>query len=370
MATSRKQQELQTKEAEVLGFLLDKASEVQARNGVQRARAITTVTARDELFRAQITDAMRLVFKDRVVVKPYVAKKKIKTQRILNVMLSDLHFGASLDPRELPFKYGPVEEARRLAAICVQVAEYKREHRAETELAIHLIGDVIQNQLHDARDGLPLAEQIAAAMHLLIQAVSFQATQFKKVTVRCTPGNHGRNKSRHETRAVNGKWDSHEVTIYHALQLATKHLPNVHVEIGYKPFYSWTAFNKRGFATHGDTVLKPGYPGAAIQVGSIANQINSYNAAKEYTDLFIVGHVHVGSLTHLPNGAVFMSNGALIPTDSFAQSIGAFSTACGQWCWESVPDFIVGDSRFLIVDERTDKDKSLDKIIKPFLGFV
>jgi hypothetical protein len=37
--------------------------------------------------------------------------------------------------------------------------------------------------------------------------------------------------------------------------------------------------------------------------------------------------------------------------------------------WESVPGRVVGDSRFVCVDETNDKDKSLDKIIKPFTTF-
>lgn len=357
-------------EARVHEFLADRATEVQNRDGVLRSRAISTTSARDQLFRDNLTDSLRVIFKDKIIAgKAYVPKKKAKTGRILNAVLSDLHFHSLLDPREVPLQYGPHEEARRLASVCQQIAEYKRDHRDETDLKLHLIGDVIQNQLHDARDGAPLAEQMAAAIHLLTQAVAFLSTQFKSVTVHCTPGNHGRNKARHEMRATNQKWDSLEGVIYYAIKTATQHLPGVSVIIDYTPYYLWTAFDKTGFATHGDTVIKPGYPGAAIQVGSVNAQINNWNASQKHADLFIVGHVHVGSMTHLPNGAVFMSNGCLIPTDAFSQSIGAFGVACGQQLFESVPGHIVGDHRFMGVDHTTDKDASLERIIKPFLRF-
>jgi len=143
------------------------------------------------------------------------------------------------------------------------------------------------------------------------------------------------------------------------------------VEIPLTPYYTYEAFDQLGFVTHGDTVLQPGYPNKSINVSGITQQINSINAAagrsggREFS-LFAVGHVHVGSLTHLPGGAVFMSNGCLVPPDAYAVSIGILETACGQWVWESVPGHIVGDARFVTVDERTDKDEKLDQIIKPF----
>jgi hypothetical protein len=101
------------------------------------------------------------------------------------------------------------------------------------------------------------------------------------------------------------------------------------------------------------------------------NEINSseITRGKKGYKLFAVGHVHVGSITHLPNGAILMTNGCLLPPDYYAVSRGNFHTACGQWIWESVENHIVGDHRFLVVNENTDKDSSLDGIIVPFSGF-
>ena len=64
-----------------------------------------------------------------------------------------------------------------------------------------------------------------------------------------------------------------------------------------------------------------------------------------------------------------MSNGCLIPPDPFAVSIGITENTCGQWLFESVKGHIVGDSRFVTVDEHTDRDRKLDRVITPFRGF-
>lgn len=359
-------------EAEVLAFLQERAQEVQQGDAALKGRRVSLAAAREGLFLKQFEEVASRVFSQKITPAGYSRKApKKKPERILNMLLSDLHFQALLDPREVPFAYGPTEEARRLAAILVQAAEYKTQYRDKTTLSVNLLGDIIQGQLHDPRDGAPQAQQVCAAIYLLSQAIGFLASQFPRVVVRCTPGNHGRNGARHHDRAVNQKWDSIETIVYFSLKQQVSSLPNVTVEIPYTPYITYDLFGERAFLTHGDTVFAPGSPGKAIDIASIDRKINGINGAlqpHERYGLFAIGHVHVASMTRLPSGAVFISNGCLIPTDSYGLSIGSFSIACGQWLWESVQGHIVGDSRFMSVDRHTDRDASLDKIVKPFLG--
>lgn len=355
------------RELEVMEYLLERGDELRARQGIQKARKATNQLAVQEQFLERYEEVASRIFNGKI--DPLKRPPKLHPkERELSLVLSDTHYGADLDPRVVPFKYGTVEEARRSAAVFVQTADYKRQYRKETALNVHLLGDIIQGQLHDPRDGAPLAEQVARAQHILIHGIRYLAAEFGQVNVHCATGNHGRNGSRHKNRAVNQKWDSYETGIYTGLKLALQNLPNVKVEIPRAPYYTVQIFDKVGFFTHGDSVFNPGYPGKAIDTGSISKQINQWNASGKHFDLFVVGHVHVGSLTHL-SGAVFMSNGCLIPTDEYALSIGITDTTCGQYLFESVPGHIVGDSRFIRVDDSIDKDKSLDKVIPPFEDF-
>lgn len=304
-------------------------------------------------------------------IKEYkVSSKKEKISRELNLVLSDLHIGSDIDGDTTgELNFGKVEESRRLARIIRETIEYKSEHRENTRLNVLLLGDIIQNQLHDQRDGAPLAEQAARAINLLSQALAQLSANFREVRVFCNTGNHGRNTGRHHDRAVNQKWDSIETIIYYSLKQTMSSLKNITVEIPKTPYIAYEVFGKKVFATHGDTVLSPGYPGSSIKTGVIQNQINRINASlndqNEYA-VFICGHVHVASVTHLSNGAVMLTNGSLVPVDEYAVSIGMTETANGQYIFESVSGFPVGDCRYIKVSDKDDEDKSLDLIIKPF----
>lgn len=347
---------------------------VQVREAAQFNRRDAKTAAREQAFLdkfEQLVTKLAGTAKSRpLVVAPKPTAKGIT--RELNILLSDLHFGSDLDPRYVPMQYGKVEEARRLAHVVKTVSNYKRDHRKETRLRVHFGGDMIQGQLHDMRDGDILAAQCARAIHLLKQAVEVFAAEFPEVIVDCTTGNHDRNTARHHNRATYEKSDSMATIIYYAVKTATSNLKNVKFDITRKPYITYDSFGSKCFGTHGDTVLNPGYPGNVINAKALETQINRINASLPNADeykLFFVGHVHVGTVIHMGNGAILITNGALIPSDQYSVSIGLFENACGQSMWESVPGFVVGDYRFITVNGKTDKDATLDAVIQPFVDF-
>jgi hypothetical protein len=356
---------------DLFAYLRGQAAAEKAKGKISASKAFTQRVARDTLFIQQVEEAAKSVFRNKITPTGWSLKKPdAPIARALNLILSDLHFHAMVDDREGPYNYGPIEEARRLAKVVLETAEYKTQYRKETELNVSIIGDIIQGQLHDDRDGAPLAAQVAASAHLLVQALAFLAAQFPKVKVRCVPGNHGRNTARHKDRATLQKWDAIETMLYTALKHGVAHIKNISIEIPKTPYLTYRVFDQRIFGTHGDTVLNPGNPGQAIKVNALEQQINRINAslpdADEYS-VFFCGHVHVGSLVHLPNGSTLITNGCLIPSDAYGVSLGLFEVTCGQTLFESVKGYAAGDYRFIYVDAETDKDASLDKIISPYL---
>lgn len=339
---------------------------------VNRRAAVTA--GRDLLWMEELEKVLKETFRTGYC-SPGIYKGPVKkhVERLVHVVISDTHFQSLIDPQECPVEYGAVQESRRIGKVAAQVADYKRQYRGETKLRVKLLGDLFQNQLHDQREGSPLAVQFAATLHYLTQIIMFWSREYPEVEVLCVSGNHGRNKMRHMERAVQQKWDSIETMVYVALQAAVQaaKLTNVKVNIGMRPYATETVFDQKAFWTHGDTVLKPGYPGKNIHVGALYQQICRWNAARHIEgpfQMFGVGHVHFGSITNMPGQIVMLTNGCLVPPDAFALSIGAPDVTCGQYMFESVRGHICGDQRFINVDD-ADSDAGFNKIVAPFKAF-
>lgn len=326
-----------------------------------------------EMSNLQSALAEALVKSPEIRVKAYSGKTKTKTKRHLNLVLSDLHFGSDIKKEETGrLDYGTKEEARRFAKIIEETIDYKITHRDETHLNVLLLGDLIENQLHDPADGAAITEQFARCLHLIGQGLAQLSSAFPSITVYCTTGNHGRNTSRHKTRAISQKWDSIETMIYVALKAKMMNCSNVKFVIPKTPYIVYEVFGKKIFVTHGDTVLTVGNPSNNIKTGTLEDKINTINAAlsdKEEYSVFVIGHHHVGSCIHLSNGAVLLTNGPLVPPNEFAISLGLFEAACGQYIFESVDGYPVGDIRYIKVGSNDDSNKELDKIIKSWEGF-
>lgn len=336
------------------------------RNKKENSEFVQTVSTLDYI--AKFADS---VFRGTIKATP--PKKKGPLTRTHTLMLSDLHIGADIDGRETGtgLSFGKVEESRRLAAVIKQAIDYKPQYRNQSKLVVALIGDVIENSMHDPRTGDVISMQVCRAISLLSQAIGKLATVYPEVTVECATGNHDRITSRHHGRAVHGKYDSYSTIIYYALKAALINVKNVKVNIPLNPLASYDVYGMKIGYTHGDTVIKAGGIYSTVSVKSLEAQVDKINSGlpegEKYKAL-LYGHTHIGHIIHLSNGCVLVGNGALPPPDPFAVSIGSFQTNNGQWIFESVPGIAVGDVRYIRCGGDYDKDESLDKIIKPFEG--
>lgn len=303
--------------------------------------------------------------------KPITSKKSIN--RALVLTLSDLHYGADIKSEETGFQdYGVVEESRRTAEVIRQTIDYKPHYRANTALYVNLLGDLIQHKLHDPQAAAPMAEQITRAIHVLSQGLAQLGENFPEVYVQCATGNHGRDLSRHQQRASSGKWDSIESVIYYALRKILAPYKNIKFNIPKTPFNVYDVLGHKIFSSHGDTVLKPGNPGKSLNISNLENQINKINSSLkdlEEIKVVIVGHTHCASVSNLNTGAIVVTNGCLPPSDDYTVSIGYLENRASQTLFEVTKDYAVGDIRFIRVGYNQDVDKTLDKVIKPYVGF-
>lgn len=312
------------------------------------------------------------------VHKPLKTKKSkaSKISRTIVANISDTHFGCNIEKQEM----GNLNEfnwevaARRLGLLTKQIADYKPEHRKDTELVVLLNGDMIAGVIHNQEWAVDLlTEQFAGALKLLSQSLSYLATKFQSVKVKCSPGNHGRamHKSSKQ-RATVHKWDSYENMLYLALQESLKTHKNVEFDIPLTPYVKFKIYEHNYFMTHGDTVVNVGMPGRSINMNNIKNQLNDImladldNLSENKVDVLVAGHVHTPTTQLLSSGAIVMINGCLSGLDQYANGgVGIWGNHPSQQIWEVTPEHAVGDMRCILL-KGADDDKSLEQIVEPY----
>jgi hypothetical protein len=332
-------------------------------------------------FEKELVTAVKEILADNPLVihkQPPASKKSTPAAtRTVVACISDTHFGANVSKEEMHGlnEFNWTIAARRMACFIEQIANYKLDHRKETDLLVQINGDIIAGLIHNQEWFVDLlATQFSGTVHLLTQAITYLSTKFKKVKVVCTTGNHGRSMAKSDKgRATTNKWDSYETMVYVALkEILSRATPNVEVVVPESPYLVYKVQTHNICQTHGDTVINVGNPGKALAMDSILNQVNKMISSElikpgESIDVLCVGHVHVPTVQMLDNGCMAVINGCLSGTDPFAQSIGIFGNNPTQLMFESTPDHAVGDIRMIQV-KSADKQARFDKIIKPFQG--
>ena len=353
---------------EALGGFIGKLSEQERRFGNRRlARSISLVAAHEALNRRLFKQAASQYLRGKVTPTGYALKDHTKPiKRTVIAHFSDLHLGADLLEMDNPIPYRAVEEARRLEYFVRQVIDYKPQYRATSELVVLLNGDLIDGYLlHDLRDGAPLTEQKVVFWKYFQTILGLFAQQFPKVRVICQPGNHGRDKVRHPGRATSSKWDGHEWEMLYALSEMCSELKNMTFDLTFHAVSSVQLYDSWMLVTHGDTEIKLGDPDSkAKDNAAILDRINSQRIYGHEYAVVTAGHFHKPRF--VPKGPDFIWNGALIPPNGHARTEGYINEPCGQWIWEAVEGYPVGDLRFIKVGLAQDKDEKLGKIIQPF----
>jgi hypothetical protein len=357
----------EAKKKDLIGLGLSEEEKVAVRDSKKELKGLAQETLFLDRFEATMKKVLSMPRQDFSKYNPPKLKPN-KEGRVLTAIWSDLHFGANLKKGEVITPYGPVEEARRMSKIVTEIADYKPQYRDHTTLRINLIGDIIEGNMHDPRFAQDHDVQIGAAFHILSQSIDFLAHQFASVEVECQVGNHGRRTERHKQRALQGKADSYEGGLYQTLRCYFAKYPNVKINFPRTPYSTYKVFGHHCFTSHGDTVMNPGNPNQEIKVAALNAKVDRWNSAPNMPkfSMFSVGHVHFPAVFRLPNGAWFITNGALIPPGNYGESNDHPSSSCGQWIIESTAEHVGGDMRFLVVDSGTDADKTLDNPIKRF----
>lgn len=297
-------------------------------------------------------------------------KSKTKTKRTVVAHVSDTHIGVVINKEEMGElnEFNPTIASRRFAAYFQQVAEYKIEHRDETDLVLVFNGDITAGIIHNQEWGvLPMASQHGLALRILSQGISYLSQYYPKIRVVCTAGNHGKFMHKeNKGRQMSQKWDGFDTVLYESLQEVFRSNKNISFHIPKTPYALLDIQGHKALFTHGDTFLNVGNVSRVINVDNIKNQINNMIIGLGHIDMVFVGHVHKNTIQTLDNGTELLINNTLSGLDGFAQGLGIVSNNPSQQIVEVTPKYAVGDVRTVRL-KNADGDKSLDKIIQPIV---
>jgi hypothetical protein len=205
---------------------------------------------------------------------------------------------------------------------------------------------------------------------MIVQAIDYLLPFYPVIDVPVTPDNHARllTHTKGKGKAVSQKFDSYNTMLFEAVQQAFRKEPRVRFNIPKTPYTTYSVFGRMHMLTHGDTVLKLGYPSSSIASGAIAAQLDCLNAARSQADriqVVLAGHVHTGTYIALQNDVDVFINPPLSSVDPFTQSLGHLRNRVGQWLLESTREGRVGDQR-IVWAHSADNDAAYDSIITPF----
>ncbi len=350
------------------GTYIGRLAEQERRFGNRRvARSISLAEAHEALSIRRFKQAADEYLRDKIEPTGYALKPHRKElKRTVCLLLSDLHLGAELSSLDEPMPYGAVQESRRLEFVLRQALDYKPQYRDQSTLLLILGGDMIDGLLlHDLRDGAPLTEQKVIFWRYMRAFLSYCSQQYPRVQVVCQPGNHGRDKVRHPGRATSRKWDGHEWELYYGLQCMCEGLKNVSFDIPFRAVSIVDLYGSKLLVTHGDTEVRLGDPDTkSTQNAQVLDQVNASRVYGVSFDAACFGHFH--KPRYKPGHPDVIFNGALVPPNGYARTQGYIGEQCGQFLWESVSGFPMGDIRFARVGIEQDNDERLGELIKPF----
>jgi hypothetical protein len=332
-----------------------------------------TEVHRLERFKIALRDVMA-EFPITVTARPPRAPRKPRSvERWTIGHLSDIHLGNNIDPLEVEAnQYNWTVSARRIGCVVDALANYKLDHRSECGgLILNMGGDLAQGIIHADDDNQDLLTwQFAGAVRYFVAAIDYLLQYYDHILVPVTPDNHMRilSHTKGKDKARSQKYDSFNTMMFEAIQQAFRRDPRVDFLIPRTPYTTFKVFDRTFLSTHGDTTISLGSPDKAVDIRSIAYQVDRINAGlseAERIQCVFAGHVHTALYLGMQNDVDLFINPSLSGTDPYAQSIGYMRNRTGQWMVESTRDYRVGDMRLVWADE-ADENEDYDQIIKPF----
>lgn len=251
-----------------------------------------------------------------------VKKTGIQDEAVALAVLSDIHFGAVVNPRTVNNlnEVNPEITAERIERFFINLLSLVNKERKQTKidiLVLAMLGDFIENNIHTEllEDSVlsPIQEMLGV-QNCIARGLDYLLSKgdFKEIIIPTSVGNHGR--STDKMRIQTSYKNSYEQLMYWNLENHYKNESNVKFQINdsyfnYLKIYDW---NFRFH--HGDAVrYSGGIGGISIPLRKFIYRANTQINA----DMSVNGHFH-----SLLIDQDIMVNGSLIGPTAYSLQLG------------------------------------------------
>lgn len=295
----------------------------------------------------RLVEVLRNIREARGVTAKYVGRRRTsagpgKNRCIPSLMLSDLHFGEWVDPREVEGynEYTPEIAKKRLEHTTLGAIEmfdlYGSGFVADSAV-VALGGDILSGDIHQElseTNALGTSETIVEFTPLLARSIETFADRFGKVYVPCVTGNHDRNPRQRRVPTKRTARDSLSWIVYCWLADHFRNDERVTVEVSEATSMTYQLYSTRYLLTHGHE-WKGGSGIGGIMV-PIMRGFNKRSRRQEVIgnqfDHLLMGHFH-----QYTQGPSFLINGSMKGYDQFAYEHDFEPEPAQQAFWLTTP---------------------------------
>ena len=195
--------------------------------------------------------------------KSSTKQSKASTPQVVVAPLSDLHIGDNVDLEQMAGlnSYNIDIFNKRLygwATQLLHLVELRRNVAPVDELIVPMLGDIISGDIHEelARTNIDhCMGQMIRGANLISQALMLLAPNFKKITVPCVVGNHGRMTRKPPMKDKYMDWD---YMLYQWVAAYMRNQKNVSFSIPKTFLNSFEVCNRQILIMHGDSISGAG----------------------------------------------------------------------------------------------------------------
>jgi len=255
------------------------------------------------------------------------------------IMLSDMHCEETVSSDDVGNvnEYNWEEFERRLAVV---FNEALQAYRGERKCILMSGGDQLSGLIHDTLEttGKPTGKAVADLAKVLADYTNVLASVYEEVEIMGVTGNHGRLSDNRKSHANGFNLEYMMFQLWEALTIKE----NVVFNFGTSG-YALTNIGGMTLALHhGDYHRSGGGIPRTLKVQEIIRQTTGV-----IPEHIFQGHLHMPALEMTPQGGVYLTNGCMIGSNSYAHSNGFVAMPWNQTIGSFLPNGVLENSRLV-----------------------